>query len=89
MAGNESKNPMSTLVPNGIILGLIGGLVLLTPLTTEVARDQLAMDLIAGGILLAGGGLSLVCGLRKRGGSADRTGERPKCRPLRQRPGIR
>lgn len=62
-----SKNPMSTLVPNGIILGLIGVLILLTPLTTEVAGLQLAMDLVAGGVLLVGGMISLMYGLRKPG----------------------
>jgi hypothetical protein len=64
--GNEGKNPMSTLVPNGIILALIGVLLLLTPLTTKIPEHQLPMDLIAGGVLLVGGLLSLVLGLRKR-----------------------
>jgi len=66
MDGKESKNPMSLLVPNGIILGLIGLLVLLTPLTTEVAGHDLVMDMIAGGVLMVGGMLSLAWGLRKR-----------------------
>ena len=52
-------------VPNGIILGLIGLLVLLTPLTTDVPEHQLPMDLIAGSVLIIGGMTSLAWGLRR------------------------
>ena len=66
MDKDEPKDTLSILVPNGIILGLIGILVLVTPLTAEVPRHQLALDLIAAAVLILGGGTSLLWGLRRR-----------------------
>ncbi len=63
--GSEYRMPIA--IPNGIILALIGVLVLLTPLFEAVPRSKLAMDLVAGGIMVAGGLLSAMWGLwRKR-----------------------
>ena len=64
MKENNSKYKLNMGVPNGIILGLIGLLVLLTPLTIEIERSQIKIDIIAGGILLAGGLVSLLWGLK-------------------------
>jgi len=66
MEENESKYKLNMAVPNGIILGLIGLLVVVTPLTTSVSGNHLIMDLVAGTVLIVGGSVSLVLGLRRR-----------------------
>ena len=63
MQQEQSKGKMNMGVLNGIILGLIGLLVLVTPLTTEVPQNQLKIDIIAGAVLLLGGLVSLLWGL--------------------------
>jgi hypothetical protein len=63
----NSKEPriaMATI--NGVIMGLIGFLMLITPLVAEVAADKIKIDIIAGGVLLAGGFVSLILGLRRK-----------------------
>ncbi len=65
MTGPESRQKLTILIPNGIIMALIGGLVAITPLAAEVRGGQLVMDLVAGAILLAGGSLSLYFGVRR------------------------
>lgn len=63
----KSKEPriaMATI--NGAIMGLIGLLMLITPLTTDVAAGKIKIDIIAGGVLLAGGFVSLILGLRRK-----------------------
>jgi len=62
--GSEYRMPIA--LPNGIILALIGVLVLLTPLFEAVPRSKLVMDLVAGGIMVVGGILSALWGLRRR-----------------------
>lgn len=73
--GEDKQDVLSMAVPNGLIQGLIGVLVLLTPVVAEVPAHQLAMDLIAGGILVVGGTFSLVWGMRRnrarRAGAVD------------------
>lgn len=54
----ENRNHNMLLV-NGIILGIIGVLTLLTPLVTSVPGDRLAYDLVAGGALIAVAGYAL------------------------------
>jgi uncharacterized membrane protein HdeD (DUF308 family) len=66
MTEGQSGNRLSMAVPNGIILGLIGILILITPLATPVPEDKVAMDLIAGLLLICGGAVSLILGLRRR-----------------------
>ncbi len=73
MKDTNDKFKLGMAVPNGIITGLIGVLVLLTPLTVEVAEHQLAMDLIAGAVLTVGGFVSLVLGLTARKRSESKT----------------
>ena len=62
--GSEYRMPIA--VPNGIILGLIGALVLLTPLFEVVPRSKLTMNIVAGSVMVVGGILSVVWGLRRR-----------------------
>ena len=66
---DKSTYKLNMALPNGIILGLIGLLVLLTPLTTEVPEHQLLMDVIAGAVLFTGGMVSLIKGLYRRDSS--------------------
>lgn len=67
MATKESANSKLNMASvNGIILALIGILVLITPLRVELSGYPLAMDLIAGGVLVVGGGFSLLWGWTRR-----------------------
>ncbi len=66
MKEKDSNFTLNMAVPNGIILALIGVLVLITPLATEIRGDRLTMDLVAGAALVIGGGVSLVLGLKRR-----------------------
>ncbi len=52
-------------IPGGTILALIGLMVLLTPLVTEVTGKELILDLAAGGVLLVVGLFSLLTGLKQ------------------------
>lgn len=70
MQDKRTEYRLPIAIPNGIILGIIGLLVMLTPLVEHVEDTKVAMDLISGGCMLAGGILSLVWGLRKRRSSA-------------------
>ena len=60
----EHNFRLNIAVPNGIILTLIGILVLVTPLFTELTQLNLLIDILAGAILTVGGGLSLLFGVR-------------------------
>ena len=60
----EHNFRLNIAVPNGIILTLIGILVLVTPLFTELTQLNLLIDILAGAVLTAGGGLSLFFGVR-------------------------
>ena len=78
-----AKRQLTMPAVNGIILSLIGLLVLITPLATEVPRSQLLMDVIAGAMLVVGGTVSILWGLarsRQHTGSFDVTG------PVSQKP---
>jgi len=55
---------LNIAVPNGIILTLIGILVLVTPLFTGLTQLNILIDILAGAMLTAGGGLSLLFGVR-------------------------
>ena len=60
----EYKLSMATL--NGIILALIGILVLVTPMTTDIPAQQLKAVYIAGAILTLGGLATVAFGLLKK-----------------------
>ncbi len=66
MQDKEPKSAINMAAPNGIILALIGLLVLITPLTTEVHGSRLTMDIVAGAALVIGGGISLAVGLKRK-----------------------
>ena len=66
MAEDGRKYDLKIAIPNGIILGLIGVLVLITPMTVEVRGRGLTMDLVAGAVLVVGGAVSLLWGLLRR-----------------------
>ena len=51
---------------NGVVIALIGILVALTPLTTEIPDKQLTIVYIAGGVLIVGGLASIALGLKKK-----------------------
>ncbi len=61
----EKSNLTDSKIPGGIILTLIGLMVLLTPLTTELDKQGLVLDLICGGVLLIVGLGGLYLGLKK------------------------
>ena len=52
-------------IPGGIILALIGLMVLLTPLVTEVVGKELIIDLAAGGVLLVVGLVCVFIGIKQ------------------------
>ena len=60
----EYKLSMATL--NGIILAIIGILVLITPMTTQIAAGQLKAVYIAGAVLTLGGLATMAFGLMKK-----------------------
>ncbi len=60
----EHNFRLNIAIPNGIILTLIGILVLVTPLFTELTQLNLLIDILAGAVLTAGGGVSLLFGVR-------------------------
>ena len=66
MEETKSEYKLEMGVLNGLILGLIGLLVLITPLATSMSTEQIKVDMIAGGVLLTGGLVSLFWGLRRR-----------------------
>ena len=53
-------------VINGFVLSVIGILVMITPLATEIAPEKVKIDIIAGGALIVGGIASLLWGLKRR-----------------------
>jgi len=66
MAKEQNETKLRLAIPNGIILGLIGLLVLLTPWAADVPKDRLFVDYIAGIILVLGGLISVIFGLANR-----------------------
>lgn len=76
MEDKQAKPGLNMAIMNGVILGLIGLLVLITPLAEPLGPVELAMDLVAGGLLLAGGTGSLTWGvLRMRRAARRASGE--------------
>jgi hypothetical protein len=65
MTDKTQERKLTMAIPNGIILALIGVLVLLTLLTSEFSREGFWMNVVAGGVLVVGGLVSLVLGLRR------------------------
>jgi len=61
----QEKNLTESNVPGGTILALIGIMVLLTPLVTDLTTKGLVMDLIAGAVLLVTGIVGILFGLRR------------------------
>lgn len=45
---------------NGLILGIIGILILITPFVTEIPKQKIKLDIIAGSVLLAVGIICLI-----------------------------
>ena len=72
MANDERKSDLNMAMMNGIILGAIGVLVLITPLATSISGTGLVMDLVAGGTLTLGGLVSYL-----RGRSRSRAASSP------------
>ncbi len=66
MSEGDQRYSLNVGIPNGLILIAIAVLVLLTPLTTRMTPAQVRMDLLAGGLMLAGGTVSLGWGLLSR-----------------------
>jgi uncharacterized membrane protein HdeD (DUF308 family) len=62
----EKSNLTDSNIPGGTILSLIGIMVLLTPLVTDLTTKGLVMDLIAGAVLLVTGITSIIFGLRRK-----------------------
>ena len=62
----EKSNLTASNIPGGTILALIGIMVLLTPLVTDLTTKGLVMDLIAGAVLLVTGITSIIFGLRRK-----------------------
>ena len=50
---------------NGLILGIIGALILITPLVADVPPDKIFLDIIAGSVLLVVGLVCLILELIK------------------------
>jgi len=63
--GQEKSDLTDSNIPGGTILALIGIMVLLTPLVTDLTTKGLVMDLIAGAVLLATGITSIMFGLKR------------------------
>jgi len=66
MSEGDQRYSLNVGIPNGLILIAIAVLVLLTPLTTAMTPAQARIDLLAGGLMLAGGVVSLGWGLLSR-----------------------
>ena len=62
----EKSNLADSNIPGGTILALIGIMVLLTPLVTDLSTKGLVMDLIAGAVLLVTGITSIMFGLKRK-----------------------
>ena len=60
MTDNKDKNNLSMIFINGLILGVIGILILITPLVTEIPKEKIKLDIIAGAVLLAVGIICLI-----------------------------
>ena len=66
MVKEKTNNQLNMNVINGVVLAIIGILVMITPLATEIAPEMVKIDLIAGGALFAGGVASILWGLKSR-----------------------
>ncbi len=62
----QKNKPLNMNVINGFVLSVIGILVMITPLATEIAPEKVKIDIIAGGALIVGGIASLLWGLKRR-----------------------
>jgi len=62
---DNNKQNFSMILINGLILGVIGALILITPLVAKVPRDKVFLDIIAGGVLLVVGLVCLILELIK------------------------
>ena len=63
---NEKNKRLNMNVINGIVLSVIGILVMITPLATEIAPEKVKIDIIAGGVLFVGGAVSILYGLKRK-----------------------
>ena len=55
---DNDKSNISMILINGLILGIIGILILITPIVADVPSDKKFLDIIAGGVLLV---IGLAC----------------------------
>ena len=55
---NNNKSNVSMILINGLILGIVGVLILITPFVVDIPSDKICLDMIAGGVLLVVG---LIC----------------------------
>ena len=62
---DNNKQNLSMILINGLILGIIGALILITPLVADIPPDRIFLDIIAGGVLLVVGLVCLILELIK------------------------
>jgi len=62
---DNNKQNLSMILINGLILGIIGALILITPLVADIPPDRVFLDIIAGGVLLVVGLVCLILELIK------------------------
>jgi len=62
---DNNKQNLSMILINGLILGIIGVLILITPLVADIPPDKVFLDIIAGGVLLIVGLVCLILELIK------------------------
>jgi len=62
---DNNKQNLSMILINGLILGIIGALILITPLVADIPPDRIFLDIIAGSVLLVVGLVCLILELIK------------------------
>lgn len=62
----DEKYKLDIALPNGVIMTLIGLLVIMSPLASDLTKKQVSLDYLAGGILMAAGIVSIGWGIIRR-----------------------